>query len=325
MNPKISVIIPVYNAELYLQQCIQSVVNQTIFHDLEVIAVNDGSTDGSARILNNFAEKYSNIRIINQENHGIAVARQIGLKNTQGGYVAYLDDDDFINPNMYEVMLKAAEDNGADYVYCNYTFFPRSVSTKAKWFKPYEGIVDWNLIERNTQPWNKLVRHDLVELIHMVDLLPSYSDSVYVDLLLHAQKIICIDKVLYNYRVGHASVSGSYKGKLDYYLEVAERAKSQQKFLEDTPYKDKLQKYFEYRYIYTLIQVCCVATVNDNKGTYEKATQELKKLRYKKNAYTSSILNYNYGKLKSYILVHVIPMNYNVARKICKKVFSKKE
>ena len=325
MNAKISVIIPVYNAEQYLQKCLQSVVDQMIFNQIEVVAVNDGSTDGSVQILNDFSKKYPNIRVINQENRGIAIARQTGLKNTGGGYIAYLDDDDFVNPDMYETMLRAAEENNADYVYCNYSFYPQSVSTKAKWFKKYEGKVDWNLIERNTQPWNKLIRRDLAERIHMEDLLPLYSDSVYVDLLIHAQKIICIDKVLYNYRVGHASVSGSYKGKLDYYLEVAERAKSQQKFLEDTPYRDKLQKYFEYRYIYTLIQVCCVATVNDNKSTYEKATQELKKLRYKKNAYTSLILNYNYGKLKSYILVHVIPMNYYVARKICKKVFSKKE
>lgn len=89
---------------------------------------------------------------------------------------------------MYELMLKAAEEDDADYVYCNYSCYPHSVSTKAKWFKPYEGIVDWNLIERNTQPWNKLIRSDLAERIRMVDLMPKYSDSVYVDLLLHAKK-----------------------------------------------------------------------------------------------------------------------------------------
>ena len=184
MNPRLSVIIPVYNAEKYLQDCIQSVVEQTIFNEIEVIAVNDGSTDGSEKILRNFSCKYNNIRIINQKNQGIAIARQTGLKNTRGGYIAYLDDDDFINANMYEVMLREAEDNDADYIYCNYSFYPHSISTKAKWFKLYKGKVDWNLIERNTQPWNKLIRRDLVERIHMVDILPLYSDSVYVDLLL---------------------------------------------------------------------------------------------------------------------------------------------
>lgn len=74
---------------------------------------------------------------------------------------------------MYEVLLKAAEQNDADYVYCNYSFYPKAVTTKAKWFKPYKGKLDWNLIERNTQPWNKLIRRDLAERIHMADLLPE--------------------------------------------------------------------------------------------------------------------------------------------------------
>ena len=239
-----------------------------------------------------------------------------------GGYAAYVDDDDFINPDMYEVLLNAAKENDADYVYCNYSFYPQAVTTKSKWFKPYKGKIDWNVIERNTQPWNKLIRRDLAERIHMVDLLPEYSDSVYVDLLLHANRIICVDRELYNYRVGHASESGSYKGKLKYYLEVAKRAKAQQKFIEDTPYKEELREYFEYRYIYTLIQVCCVAAVNDNQKTYRKAVKVLGNLNYKKNPYTDIVLNADYGKMKAFVLKNVIPANYFTAREICKKVFS---
>lgn len=85
MGPKLSVIIPVYNAEQYLHQCLQSVVNQTIFDQLEVVAVNDGSTDASAKILERFSAKYPNFKVITQENRGIAIARQTGLKNTGGG------------------------------------------------------------------------------------------------------------------------------------------------------------------------------------------------------------------------------------------------
>lgn len=244
------------------------------------------------------------------------------LKILRGGYITYLDDDDFINSNTYEVLLNAAEQNDADYVYCNYSFYPKAVSTKAKWFKPYKGKLDWNLIERNTQPWNKLIRRDLVERIHMVDLLPEYSDSVYVDLLIHAKKIVCIDQELYNYRVGHASVSGSYKGKLNYYQTVSKRAKEQIHFLDDVPGREDLKKYFEYRYIYTLIQVCCVAAVNDDKRVYQESVQKLKILKYKNNHYTSRVLTADYGKTKAYVLIYVIPANYKIARKICKKIFS---
>ena len=220
------------------------------------------------------------------------------------------------------MLLNAAKENDADYVYCNYSFYPQAVTTKSKWFKPYKGKIDWNVIERNTQPWNKLIRRDLAERIHMVDLLPEYSDSVYVDLLLHANKIVCVDRELYNYRVGHASESGSYKGKLTYYLEVAKRAKAQQGFIEDTPYKEELNEYFEYRYIYTLIQVCCVAVVNDNQKIYRKAVKVLNNLNYKKNPYTDIVLNADYGKMKAFVLKNVIPANYFIAKEICKKVFS---
>jgi len=85
MKPTISVIIPVYNAEPYLQQCLQSVVDQTIFDQIEIVAVNDGSTDNSGNILKSFSNRYSNIRVITQENKGIALARQTGLKNSGGG------------------------------------------------------------------------------------------------------------------------------------------------------------------------------------------------------------------------------------------------
>lgn len=84
MKPTISVIIPVYNAEPYLQQCLQSVVDQTIFDQIEIVAVNDGSTDNSGNILKSFSDRYSNIRVITQENKGIALARQTGLKNSGG-------------------------------------------------------------------------------------------------------------------------------------------------------------------------------------------------------------------------------------------------
>jgi glycosyltransferase involved in cell wall biosynthesis len=85
MDPKISVIIPVYNAEKYLRKCLDSVMHQTIFDQLEVVAVNDGSTDASGSILADYADKYSNVNVMTQKNQDIAKARQAGLKNTQGG------------------------------------------------------------------------------------------------------------------------------------------------------------------------------------------------------------------------------------------------
>ena len=93
--PKISVIIPVYNVEKYLRECLDSLLNQT-FKDIEIICVNDGSTDGSLNILNEYASKDSRFIIINQNNQGLSAARNNGLNVAKGDYVAFLDSDDYI-------------------------------------------------------------------------------------------------------------------------------------------------------------------------------------------------------------------------------------
>ena len=102
-GPKVSVIIPVYNAENYLQQCLDSVANQTL-QDIEIICVNDGSTDRSLEILRSFEKKDNRFIILTQENQGAAVARNEGLSIAKGEFISVLDADDFFDPNM----LKAA-------------------------------------------------------------------------------------------------------------------------------------------------------------------------------------------------------------------------
>ena len=96
-NPKVSVIIPVYNTEKYLEECLNSVENQTL-EDIEIICVNDGSTDKSLEILNNHANKDSRIKVISQENGGLSHARNTGMKIAKGEYITFLDSVININP-----------------------------------------------------------------------------------------------------------------------------------------------------------------------------------------------------------------------------------
>ena len=114
---EVSVIIPVYNAEKYLEKCIESVVNQTL-KDIEIILINDGSTDGSEEI----CKKYlSDERVIyySKENEGLAAARQDGIERASGEYIGFVDSDDWVEPDMYEKMYAAAKSNNSDVVYCN--------------------------------------------------------------------------------------------------------------------------------------------------------------------------------------------------------------
>ena len=113
--PKISVIIPVYNVEKFLKRCLDSVLAQT-FQDFEVICVNDGSTDKSGEILESYAFRDNRIRIFTQDNQGASVARNNGLKNIHGDYIFFLDSDDVIHYQAFEILTKLLEDNNVDMV-----------------------------------------------------------------------------------------------------------------------------------------------------------------------------------------------------------------
>lgn len=111
----VSIIIPVYNVEKYLEECLESAVKQT-FNGIEIIAVNDGSSDSSLKILEQYAQQYDNIQIINQENMGLSSARNTGLNHAKGKYVYFLDSDDYIDLNMIEECFGLAENKNLDII-----------------------------------------------------------------------------------------------------------------------------------------------------------------------------------------------------------------
>ncbi len=115
---KVSIIVPVYNVEQYLRQCLDSVVAQT-YTDREIIIVNDGSTDSSFEICKEYTARYPEIILLVQENAGLAAARQTGLDAASGEYIGFVDSDDWLEPDMYEKMMAAAEETGAEIVFCN--------------------------------------------------------------------------------------------------------------------------------------------------------------------------------------------------------------
>ncbi|MCR4662928.1 MAG: glycosyltransferase [Endomicrobiaceae bacterium] len=119
---QITIIIPVYNVEKYLKQCLDSIINQT-FKDFECICVNDGSTDNSLQILQEYAKKDNRIKIINQKNSGSSVARNNGIKNANTKYITFIDSDDWITENYLEVLYNKAEETKADIVRASYKFY----------------------------------------------------------------------------------------------------------------------------------------------------------------------------------------------------------
>ena len=115
-EPKLSVIVSVYNTEKYIEKCLDSLLNQT-YKNIEIVVINDCSTDNSLRILKKYAKKYDNIKLLeNKENKGLSYSRNIGLDNASGDYIGYIDSDDYIDSDYYEKMMKAIIKEKSDIV-----------------------------------------------------------------------------------------------------------------------------------------------------------------------------------------------------------------
>lgn len=222
IKPIISLIIPVYNVEAYLDKALNSVVNQT-FKDIEVIIINDGSTDNSHRIINEYAKIYPNFFVINQVNKGLANARNEGLKFARGDYIAFMDSDDYIEPNYLEELYNLAVSNNADISYCNYNIYFPKLDTKI--YMPFTSrptvytkhialkklILDITL---HYFSWNKLCKRSI-----FIDNDLRFYDMYFEDismsprLFYFADKIAVTDKALYYYTSRNGSILRQMKVK----------------------------------------------------------------------------------------------------------------
>ncbi|MBQ9920107.1 MAG: glycosyltransferase family 2 protein, partial [Clostridia bacterium] len=106
LNKKVSIIVPVYNVAEYLEDCLNSLVNQS-YENIEIISINDGSKDNSLEILKTFAEKDLRIKVFDNENHGVSYTRNFGIKNCTGDYIAFVDSDDIVAKNYIEVLVNS--------------------------------------------------------------------------------------------------------------------------------------------------------------------------------------------------------------------------
>jgi glycosyltransferase EpsH len=141
--PLVSIVVPVYNVEKYLFQCLDSIVNQT-YTNLEIIVVNDGSPDGSYQVFEKFSENDSRIKIINQENAGLSAARNAGIKEATGEYLMFVDSDDWVETTIVENLLSKI--NGVDLIVCSY--YRSYENTVIPRFFDVEGIIKGEVFQR---------------------------------------------------------------------------------------------------------------------------------------------------------------------------------
>ena len=199
--PKISVIIPVYNVEQYLHQCLDSIINQTL-QDIEIICVDDGSTDSSYAILQEYVNKDSRIIVLQQQNAGAGIARNTGMKLAKGKYLAILDSDDFFEPDMLEKAYLRCEKN-QKYEPIPWTikkqYLPESIP-----FKPVE-IYPYIFQIFNGWSWDKLYRRDFAERTGLqFQGLRTTNDAFFVYMAsIQAETITIVDEILAHHCVNN--------------------------------------------------------------------------------------------------------------------------
>lgn len=161
---KVSVIVPVYNTEPYLRRCLDALVNQTL-EDIEIVVVNDGSTDHSLDILQEYEKRYpSKIKLLTKENGGQATARNMGIRCCTGEYIGFADSDDYVDTYMYEKMYSLAKQKDADLVECHYHYLQETegklieLKTRGN-IREYKNQKDM-FIDPQVSPWNKLYRRE---------------------------------------------------------------------------------------------------------------------------------------------------------------------
>lgn len=144
---KVSIIIPTYNVEMYLVECMESVIHQTL-KDIEIICINDGSTDGSLEILKSYAQKDDRIVLVDKENGGYGIAMNIGLEKATGEYIGIVEPDDFVKLDMYESLYQIAKDNDLDFVKADFYRFKRTDEDDMN--------MVYNRLSKNPEDYNKV-------------------------------------------------------------------------------------------------------------------------------------------------------------------------
>ena len=224
--PEISIIIPNYNTEKYLSRCLDSLVHQT-FKDIEIIVIDDGSKDKSVEIMKEFSQKDDRVKVIEQQNAGVARARNRGLETATGKYLMFCDSDDWYEPNMCEVMHKTIEKEKVDVVCCHNAFdWEEDLASAEKedrlvekyynpnWFGKYV-LNEKNILATNVLLWNKIWRHDLIKKYYIrFPEVHNHEDAGFWYMYAFvAKNIFCLKNKLYHYFLRSGSLMSTQVNK----------------------------------------------------------------------------------------------------------------
>ena len=208
---KVSIIIPIYNAENTIEKCISSILKQT-YKDYELLLIDDGSTDNSLKVIKKYS-KYKNIRILNQENHGVAYTRNRGIKEATGDYIMFIDNDDFIDSDYIEKHITTISKENSDIVISGY----RRINVENKVLHE-EKLRDtyWSRFIIMA-PWAKVYRRNFLLKNNIEFLSYGIGEDVYFNLIIYSfkPKITILNYIVYNWFFNTKSVSNNIQKGLN--------------------------------------------------------------------------------------------------------------
>ena len=219
-EPLVSIVIPVYNVSCYLPQCLDSVVSQT-YRRLEIILVDDGSTDDSGSICDQYAKRDNRIQVIHSENRGLATARNIALEKVRGEYISFLDSDDWAEPQLIEILLRAVLLTGSDIVSARYcleyvgkTVHPSAAKEHSHTYRGEDILSAFAECRFGNMVWNKIYRAECFKEIRFPDG-QNYEDvSIVWKLMMIPAKndgaVTALSDELFHYRVRVSSISHTW-------------------------------------------------------------------------------------------------------------------
>ena len=280
MQPLLSIIVPIYNVEQYLDRCIQSILNQT-YQNLEIILVDDGATDCSGAIADSYAAKDKRIKVFHKENGGLSDARNYGLEHVTGDYILFIDSDDFIVNIMCERLITVASSNNADIVSCNYYIYrgdddisihTMSVQDDKRTFTGMD-MLRYYLLK--TEPfdlnvvWNKIFKLDLfngVEPVRFPKGRVQEDNFTIFRLFLNANSIVTVNEPLYYYVQRAGSIMANFTRR--FMIDTIESHMYLSDYLMNhcSSVKNELQLYLLNSYVELSRRVCankCKKECND--------------------------------------------------------------
>ena len=249
MRDKISIIVPVYKVEKYLDKCVESIVNQT-YKNLEIILVDDGSPDNCPKMCDEWAKKDERIKVIHKENGGVSSARNLGIDEATGEYVCFVDSDDWVEPNYAETLLVRLKEDKTDCVVCNLTRFGYKNTT---FFEIEDAVVPFktfNSQQKNlgreifTMPWNKIYKTSVLKEnnVRFKEKINFSEDTIFVyDYLSFCQSVSILSASLYNYNVVASVASKKFWPDMERYMWV--KMESQKNFVDCLETADSIKEF----------------------------------------------------------------------------------